>query len=151
MWSRSVFLMKIHDSSLFSYFFMITSRGHRPIFWFVMIMMMIKMTHNDDMMIFHDTYTCQHSHELVMKPWGCQFARRSVETPHCGGHKYATVTKEGFAQDYVASSAAKVSSLAKIETRLSECSKKRDVVTTNKQTRIPIPKSRYVEEQGHKA
>ena len=54
--------------SLFSYFFMITSRGHRPIFWFVMIMMMIKMTHNDDMMIFHDTYTCQHSHELVMKP-----------------------------------------------------------------------------------
>ena len=42
--------------SLFSYFFMITSRGHRPIFWFVMIMMMIKMTRNDDMMIFHDTY-----------------------------------------------------------------------------------------------
>ena len=120
---------------------MITSRGHRPIFWFVMIMMMIKMTHNDDMMIFHDTYTCQQ----------CQFARRSVETPRCGGHKYATVTKEGFAQDYVASSAAKVSSLAKIETRLSECSKKRDVVTTNKQTRIPIPMSRYVEEQGHKA
>ena len=42
--------------SLFSYFFMIMSRGHRPIFRFIMIMMMIKMTRNDDMMIFHDTY-----------------------------------------------------------------------------------------------